>query len=618
MAMAPPEGKGKRKGGRGQRITGKLRPADPFDLIRWLARSQSDPRKAVAELIQNSLDAGASEIHVVRSRERGATLLRVLDNGSGVLPHLLRAEALEYLATHIGQSLKQELTVQQRHELLVQGKYGIGLLGFWSVSESFEIATQVDGSEVWRLVLREDSSEYHVEKIAARLDRSDSWTEVTLRGIHRAALSVVSGRRLTDYLASELRGQLLHRNVQVDVTDRLARGRGIRYMRVEPRRFRGEPLADLPDLVVPGYSNATVELYLLPAGDASGRITLAAQGTVVADDIASLESFGLDRPPWSGGQINGIIDFPDFEVAPGSRRGIVPNQAALSFFTALDAFEVPLLARLERERESRAAALEGSLVRELRRILYRMPQALPQYDFFPLTRRRDQPLAAIIPPAGGATGEPTLGVATEILETPEEEPSSCELFPPGPLDHLEVRPARAKVLRGTDLRLTARAVDGRSRRIEEPVLLRWRCESSLGDLEDLGHGAAVFHAGGDEGLVAIEAIADAGELSATARCNLEIVAAIGTAQGDQGIPDPELIDAPMEEWRSRTIGDQWQVNSGHPDFIATSHNGRLRLRYLLSLLVKEVVLRSFGRPADSVLLEKFVEVLAFSERHLER
>jgi hypothetical protein len=38
-----------------------LRPADPFDLIRWLARSQSDPRKAVAELVQNSIDAHGAE-----------------------------------------------------------------------------------------------------------------------------------------------------------------------------------------------------------------------------------------------------------------------------------------------------------------------------------------------------------------------------------------------------------------------------------------------------------------------------------------------------------------------------------------------------------------------------
>ena len=34
----------------------------------------------------------------------------------------------------------------------------------------------------------------------------------------------ISGRRISDYLASELRGQLLHRSVRVDVTDKLARG----------------------------------------------------------------------------------------------------------------------------------------------------------------------------------------------------------------------------------------------------------------------------------------------------------------------------------------------------------------------------------------------------------
>ena len=37
----------------------RLRPENPFELIRLLARSQTDPRKAVAELAQNSLDANA-------------------------------------------------------------------------------------------------------------------------------------------------------------------------------------------------------------------------------------------------------------------------------------------------------------------------------------------------------------------------------------------------------------------------------------------------------------------------------------------------------------------------------------------------------------------------------
>jgi hypothetical protein len=45
-------------------IVGKLRAADPFELIRWLARSQPDPRKALAELVQNSIDARATRPRV--------------------------------------------------------------------------------------------------------------------------------------------------------------------------------------------------------------------------------------------------------------------------------------------------------------------------------------------------------------------------------------------------------------------------------------------------------------------------------------------------------------------------------------------------------------------------
>ena len=67
-----------------------LKPADPFDLIRWLARSQSDPRKAVAELVQNSIDAHAHHITVERRRFRSRPALVVRDDGEGLLPELAR------------------------------------------------------------------------------------------------------------------------------------------------------------------------------------------------------------------------------------------------------------------------------------------------------------------------------------------------------------------------------------------------------------------------------------------------------------------------------------------------------------------------------------------------
>lgn len=63
---------------------GSIGVHDPFDLIRHLARSQSDPRKAVAELVQNALDEQATHITVERRRDTGETVLSILDDGRGV------------------------------------------------------------------------------------------------------------------------------------------------------------------------------------------------------------------------------------------------------------------------------------------------------------------------------------------------------------------------------------------------------------------------------------------------------------------------------------------------------------------------------------------------------
>jgi len=103
-------------------LRGKVRAHDPFELIRWLACSQTDPRKALAELVQNSLDAGARHVRITRVRERGLPALRVLDDGEGVIPELGRREALQYIATNIGHSRKRSLSLQERYQLMTQGQ----------------------------------------------------------------------------------------------------------------------------------------------------------------------------------------------------------------------------------------------------------------------------------------------------------------------------------------------------------------------------------------------------------------------------------------------------------------------------------------------------------------
>src|SRR5438093_814277 len=260
-----------RRPGRSDVRTGRLRAADPFELIRWLARSQTDPRKALAELVQNSLDAQARTVTITRVRERGLATLRVLDDGEGVIPELARPEALAYVATHIGHSRKRNLTPEQRRELLLQGQYGIGLLGFWSIGAELEVRSQVAGGDPW--VLR-------------------MWEE-------------------------------------------------------KPSHVR-----------------------------------VGCGGTVVYDDLTAALDGRFAVEPWTAGRIAGILDFPDFAVAPGSRRGVLLDEAAEAFARAVDGELGPAVyALLAEDERRRVAAVEADLVHKLERAFRDLPREAPEHDF---------------------------------------------------------------------------------------------------------------------------------------------------------------------------------------------------------------------------------------------
>ena len=120
----------------------RLKPADSFDLIRLLARSQHDARKAICELVQNSLDAQAKHVELTWFNETRIRALRIFDDGVGIFPELERDDALLKIARTIGHSHKRSLTPEERRGLMLLGKYGIGLLGFWSIGQTMEIRCQ--------------------------------------------------------------------------------------------------------------------------------------------------------------------------------------------------------------------------------------------------------------------------------------------------------------------------------------------------------------------------------------------------------------------------------------------------------------------------------------------
>jgi hypothetical protein len=599
-------------------VRGKVRAHDPFELIRWLAFSQPDPRKALAELVQNSLDAGAASVRVTRVRERGRPCLRILDDGQGVIPELSRRDALHYIATHIGHSRKRHLSPQERLTLMTQGQYGIGLLGFWCLGETLEMRSAVPGDRPHRLVLHRDRPDFVIEPYRARLAMDERWTEVVVVDLHREAVNTLIGRRAADFLASELRGQLLAREVNLVVEDRMSRGRAQKILPVRPPRFLGERVEALTQIEVSGHPPIRVEVYLAGAdeGDAESRgLAVYSAGTLVAESFHELASLGLDRAPWTDPRLTGLIDFPAFRVAPGSRRGVLPDDASGAFVRALGTLEPLLATALESLERRRAEETDRALIRDLQRAFRDFYRQRPRYEMLPVGAKDDRgagPGAAGISSAEGS-----------VAEAPESDARShlgsvpiVDLLPPGPLDHVRLTPSPVRVECSGTRRVRAHALDAKGRPIEDSAHFDWSCTGAIGTLEPDAAGRVMLHAAPSPAEGRITAIVRSGSIEAHEEAAVEVVDEIRAARSDEGIPEPLFVNEPGHGWRSRLVDGSWQVNASHRDFRAVSGRPALKLRYLAFLFAKEVVLRSSQDPRLERPLEQLVEVAAYADWNL--
>lgn len=628
------------------RTTGRvrLRPHDAFDLIRLLARSQSDPRKAVAELVQNSLDAGARRIELTWFNKNKQRALQIWDDGEGVFPDDAREEALRRIAHTIGYSHKRDLTPVQRKEQMVLGQYGIGLIGFWSVGGMLEMKSRVGGGRAWLLRLFEDKPQGKVQEVrASKVVDEPTWTQVTIFGIHPAVIGKIRPPRLQAYLANELRGQLLERDAVVRIRDRVARGRARKLFIVEPRPYLGRPLEQWRELAVPGFEPARVELYAVaPNEDRQGVVTLSCGGTVVLDDIAEIDGSQCAREPWSLGQLEGVIDFPELHIAPGSRRGFTHNEPVAAFTEALEGLEREVVRYLEEEKHRRSALRQESLAKDIRKAFRSVAHRLPAYDFFAVRGSKE---AAPIRGGDGqgqssgaaeaemaavegeviAQGDVALAAGTDEASTVEAgtegktEPAG-HLFPPGPLCRVRLRPRRLRLLPLATRGLVAQALDSDGRPCAGDVVYSWRLLGP-GELQADGDRASYTApdldlAVGDDPVVYVRAVQDAVEVGAEARVKIETDAA--RDRRTSGIPEPHPVSAPGESWRSRFLDGRWEYNAEHRDFIEASTSDARRLRYLVNLFAKEIVLRNFGAPGASEVLERMVEVLTYLDKGAKR
>jgi hypothetical protein len=362
------------------------------------------------------------------------------------------------------------------------------------------------------------------------------------------------------------------------------------------------------------------------------------RGTIVVDDIASLP--GFEGRPWSSGRLVGLIDFAELEVSPGTRRGFVPNSAADALLRALGPLAQQLeqvLGRFEAERERESDAL---LVKQLERLFRGFGRRLPHYELFDVAESGATLDGRSSPTKGAGTDDTEPGIEGAAAADDPEEPllsdsptpsvpgGQAELFLPGPLHSVRILPREPRLELGQARQLRAVAQDVGGRKLGTNVGFSWNIVhgSELArlraedDEEDVVLGSHVrVEAGNIPGRIVVSVTAVQGEHDAEAEATILIdESLLGGARADLGIPQPHPVHAPAEAWRSRLIDERWEYNSGHPDYLTTVDDQKRKLRYVATLLAKELVLKRHQRPESAEMLEQMVEVLAWAEGRMPR
>ncbi|HEY2817109.1 MAG TPA: ATP-binding protein [Casimicrobiaceae bacterium] len=594
---------------------GNLRIGDHWNAITIIALSQSNPLKAVAELVENSIDARAKTIVITRGKEKGQHYLRVKDDGEGVRRNADGDPDFHYVATHVCDSIKRRLKTQGRPGL--QGEFGIGLLSFWTLGEDLLLTSAGDG-RAWQMHLRKGDPSYRITQRATLFP--EPGTEVLIRGI-LPGIKNFSGEKIQWYLASELRDRIRHTGVSIRVVDRTARSE----FKVEPRKFEGRLLHELEG-TLPVQSEVYAELYL-HAHSPANAVSLYRSGTRVLENIAELEAFA--RMPWTSGYVQGIIDAPLLNLTPGTRLGVIHDAVLAGLVDELAPLEGRLAKIIDDQQRAEEERASRDVLRSVQGALKEALLALPaeEYDWFDLHRgegkRRPRTHTEATPGDAPANPEEQT-ISMQTAESADESGPQRQFFEyAGPLFSVVISPTSSVVEVGGSRALRALARDRARRLVDQNLTFAWSVIEGEGTLEPMDGEIATFHAGSEPGLTRIEVVVTQADIVCRADAQITVSASLLNKAGSgdtnyQGLPGYTYHKAAGELWRSRFDAERNLVviNNGHRDFVYAARNKMLKLRYICRLFAKELVLKNFVGIAQDQLLERLLELTLYTEENL--
>ena len=613
--------------------SGKLRIGDNWNAITIIALSQSSPLKAVAEFVENSIDAKARNITIVRGKERGQMYLRITDDGTGIPLDDAGVPNFKYVATHVCDSIKRQL--KKEGTTGIQGEYGIGLLSFWTVGEELTLISPAADGKAYSMRMVKGDPGYTIHK--RRILFGQQGMELDVRPL-LPGIKQLSGEKMQWYLASELRDRIRTSGVNIRIIDRHAR----KEFTVEPRRFTGRLLHELPTSSAPrgdirGDSRGGIrgdiytELYL-EAHSTEHRVGLYRAGTRVLEDIASLDQF--QAGPWNSGYLQSIVDAPSLTLTPGTRSGIIQDQHFEDFCAAMRPLETELAHIIDEQRNAEEERASRKILKSVQRALKEALLALPadEYDWFEIdmrdardARRKQRDRKAQRGAGQGMAGPDKAGAEDDEQAGSAADAQQAQFFEiAGPLFSVRISPASCVVPVGGTRNLRAVARDRSGRLVEKDLHFRWEIVAGDGDLMTEGGEIATFTAAAEPGLVDLRVQVEQAGVVCEATGIITVTDSLlpetrKPSSSRQGLPGYTFHKAPGELWRSRYDSERniIVINNGHRDFVYASRSRARKIRYICKLFAKELVRVNFPGASPEVLLERMVELSLYTEENLK-
>jgi len=600
--------------------SGKLRIADHWNAISIIANSQANPLKAVAEFVENSIDARARQIVIVRGKKKGAFYLKVSDDGEGIPGDDQGLPDFRRVATHICDSIKRQFKSEGAKG--IQGEFGIGLLSFWTVGENLSVSCCGADGKAHQMTMAKDSPDFSVSRrrILLPFKGTDLMIYPLLPGLRS-----LTGEKIQRYLSSELRDRIKNTGVTVKVIDRTGRKEFV----VVPRQFTGRLLHDLVPAET-GQGDIYLEIYLSDPGS-ENRVGLYRRGTRVLPAITDLDHFGQE--PWTAGYLQGIVDVPFLSLTPGTRHGIILDDFFDAFCRAMTPVEKQLQDIIEEQRKAEEERSSRRVLRRVQRALKEAFLRLPQeeYDWFDIYGEKPQKKSGGLFSSGamradsGGKKDREIGDPEDELHLLDGDSSQKQFFEyAGPLFSVLVSPKSSVV--SIDKRKKYRAVcRDRSRRVVlENLEYQWSIIEGEGQLTENHRESITFIAPAEPGLTTLAVIVRQGEITCRDEALITVTDSImdqasGTGKANKGLPGYTYRRAPGESWRSRY--DEGKnvivINNGHRDFVYAGKQKSRKLRYICRLFCKELIRQNFPGLQTDELLERMIELSLYTEEHLK-